>query len=53
GKLNVDEQQQVAAAYRVMSIPTLMLFKAGQPAEVIVGAMPKAELMRRLSPHLV
>ena len=52
GKLNVDEQQEIAYAYRVMSIPTLLLFKDGQVIASIVGAMPKAELMRRLSPHL-
>jgi thioredoxin-like negative regulator of GroEL len=52
GKLNIDEQQEVAFNYRVKSIPTLILFKAGRPAETIVGAMPKAALMSRLSPHL-
>jgi len=52
GKLNVDEQQDVAYNYRVMSIPTLMLFKGGKPAATIVGAMPKADLMRQLSPYL-
>jgi thioredoxin 1 len=52
GKLNVDEQQELAYAYRVQSIPTLILFKNGQIAETIVGAMPKAELLRRINPHL-
>ena len=52
GKLNVDEQEALARSFSVMSIPTLILFVGGQPTAVITGAMPKAELMRRLSPHL-
>lgn len=41
GKLNVDDNQQTAMQFRVMSIPTLILFKDGQPVKTIVGAMPK------------
>jgi len=52
GKLNVDEQSDVAARYQVMSIPTLILFKDGQPAHQIVGAAPKAELLRQLEPFI-
>ncbi|MCL2136321.1 MAG: thioredoxin [Coriobacteriia bacterium] len=52
GKLNVDEQEELAYAYQIVSIPTLMLFVGGQVTAVISGAMPKAELMRQLSPHL-
>jgi thioredoxin 1 len=48
GKLNVDENQAVAAKYGVMSIPTLLVFKNGQPAERIVGFMPKKELKARI-----
>lgn len=43
GKINVDEQGELAAKYRVMSIPTVMLFKDGQIAEKLVGARPKEE----------
>ncbi|ADV68539.1 thioredoxin [Deinococcus maricopensis] len=52
GKLNVDDNQQTAMQYRVMSIPTLILFKDGQPVEGIVGAQPKPAFERLLSKHL-
>ena len=48
GKLNVDDHPQVAAQYRVMNIPTLLVFKGGQEVDRIVGAQPKQELARRL-----
>jgi thioredoxin 1 len=51
-KLNVDENQQTAAKYGVMSIPTMILFKHGQPAETIIGAMPKPRLVQQLEPAL-
>ncbi len=44
-KLNVDENQQTAAQFGVMSIPTMIIFKAGQPAKQIVGAYPKKKLV--------
>ena len=43
-KLNVDDNQQTAAQYGVMSIPTLILFKGGVPAKQVVGALPKKRL---------
>ncbi|HHY56574.1 MAG TPA: thioredoxin [Chloroflexi bacterium] len=49
GKLNVDENQQTAQRYRVMSIPTLIIFKHGQPVDQIVGAQPYAALQQRLA----
>ncbi len=52
GKLNVDENQNSAMSYRVMSIPTVILFKDGQPVETIVGAMPKGAYQQRLEKHL-
>lgn len=52
GKLNVDEEQNTAVQYQVMSIPTLILFKNGQVAEKIIGAMPKENLLAKLKPHL-
>jgi thioredoxin 1 len=51
-KLNVDENQQTAAQYNVMAIPTLILFKNGQPAKEIRGAMPKKRLEQELEPVL-
>ena len=47
-KLNIDEQPAVAQRYGVMSIPTLILFKGGEPAAAAVGAMPKSMLEERL-----
>ena len=51
-KLNVDENQQTAAAFQVLSIPTLILFKAGQPVKTVVGAYPKRKLVAELEPAL-
>lgn len=48
GKLNVDENQALASQYGVMSIPTLLVFKGGQPVERIVGFMPKKELKAKI-----
>ncbi len=45
GKVNVDEQQSIAAKYEVMSIPTLILFNGGAPVKKTVGAMPKQQLL--------
>ena len=49
-KLNVDENQQTAAKFGVMSIPTMIIFKAGQPAKQIVGAYPKKKLISEIEP---
>jgi thioredoxin 1 len=51
-KLNVDENYDTAGKYGVMSIPTLLVFKDGQPVERIVGYMPKEHLMEKVKPHL-
>jgi len=47
-KLDVDTNPRTAMAYGVRAIPTLLLFKDGQPVDQIVGAVPKAQLKRRL-----
>jgi thioredoxin len=47
-KLNIDEEPAIAQRYGVMSIPTLILFKDGEPAAAAVGAMPKSMLEERL-----
>ena len=51
-KLNVDDNQQTAATYGIMAIPTMMLFRNGQPAHRIQGAMPKKRLEAELEPAL-
>ncbi len=51
-KLNVDENQQTAAQFGVLSIPTMILFKNGQPAKTIIGAYPKKKLEAELTPVL-
>ena len=43
-KVNVDEQQEVAMRFQIQAIPTMILFKAGEPALRIMGAKPKAAL---------
>jgi thioredoxin 1 len=50
--LNVDDNQQTAATYEVLSIPTLILFKDGAEAKRVVGAMPKRRLEAELEPAL-
>lgn len=44
GKVNVDDNMQIAAKYSVRSIPTLILFKDGKAQHQIVGAVPKSEI---------
>jgi thioredoxin 1 len=51
--LNVDDNQQTAARYEVLSIPTLILFRDGAEAKRIVGALPKRRLEAELEPALV
>ena len=50
--LNVDDNQDTAQKYEVLSIPTMILFRGGQPAKRIVGAMPKRRLEAELEPAL-
>jgi thioredoxin 1 len=52
GKLNVDDNPRIAERYEIMSIPTLLVFKDGQPVHTIVGAMPKGALIEQLRPFL-
>jgi thioredoxin 1 len=51
-KLNVDENQQTAAAFGILAIPTMVLFRNGQEAHRIQGAMPKKRLEAELDPAL-
>ncbi len=52
GKLNVDDNLETARRFDVMSIPTLILFKDGEPQLRLVGAKGKAQLLEELSRHL-
>ena len=47
-KVNIDEEQGLAARYGVASIPTMILFKAGEPAAAAIGAQPKPMLEKAL-----
>ena len=51
-KLNIDENQNTAIQFNVMSIPTLILFRHGEAAKTVVGAYPKARLEKELEPAL-
>jgi thioredoxin 1 len=51
-KLNVDDNQETAAAYQVLSIPTIILFRNGQVAKTVIGALPKKRLQAELEPAL-
>ena len=51
-KLNIDENQNTAAKYAVMSIPTLAIFKEGKEIERLVGFISQRNLSEKLKPHL-
>jgi len=51
-KLNTDENPQISAQYQVLSIPTMILFKGGQPVKTVIGAYPKRKLEQELEPAL-
>ncbi len=51
-KVNTDENQQTAVQYQIMAIPTLLLFRNGQVAKRIQGAMPKKRLEAEIEPAL-
>jgi thioredoxin len=51
-KLNVDENQQTAAQFQVLSIPTMILFRNGEVAKKVIGAYPKKRLEAELEPAL-
>ena len=51
-KINVDENPATAQQFSIQSIPTMILFKDGQPVETLIGAMSKAALLEKLGSHL-
>ena len=50
--INVDDNQQTAAKFEILSIPTLLLFKDGEIAKRVIGALPKKRLEAELEPAL-
>jgi thioredoxin 1 len=52
GKLNIDDNLDVTRRFDVMSIPTLILFKDGEPKVRLIGAKPKGQLLQELSQYL-
>jgi thioredoxin 1 len=51
-KVNIDENPETARAYRVMSVPTLTLFKGGEPVNSVAGAKPKGALVNFINTAL-
>jgi thioredoxin 1 len=51
-KLNIDDNPETARAYQIMSIPTMSVFQGGQIVKNIVGAKPKAAILRDLEAYL-
>ena len=51
-KVNVDVNQELAARYGIMSIPTLMIFRNGKAVDNVVGALPAPALRQRVLPHV-
>ncbi len=51
-KIDVDHNPELAMAYQVMSVPTLMLFVGGQPKERMIGFKPKQQIEKLFLPHL-
>ncbi|MFQ4139545.1 thioredoxin [Nodosilinea sp. PGN35] len=51
-KIDTDKYPEIASQYRVAALPTLVLFKAGQPIDRIEGVLPADQLVARLRPYL-
>ena len=51
-KLDIDQDPSIPMQFGVMGVPTLMLFKDGEPRERLVGYMPKDKILGKLDPHL-
>ena len=52
GKVNVDENQMISASFGIQSIPTMMIFKNGKAVDVIIGALPKAQIESKIKQQL-
>jgi len=51
-KVNVDDNQELAARFGIMSIPTIIIFKGGQETGRIIGALGEAELTKKIEEHI-
>jgi thioredoxin 1 len=52
GKINIDDNLELTRRFDVMSVPTLILFKDGEPKVRLIGAKPKGQLLQELAEHL-
>lgn len=52
GKVNVDENQRIAGAFGVQSIPTMIIFKNGKAVDVMIGAMPKGQIEMKIKQQI-
>jgi thioredoxin 1 len=52
GKVNVDENQRIAGSFGIQSIPTMMIFKNGKAVDVMIGALPKAQIEMKLKQQM-
>lgn len=52
GKVNTDENQQIAIKYEITGLPTLLIFKNGQVVDSLVGAQPKDRITAKLNSHI-
>lgn len=52
GKVNVDENQRIAGSFGIQSIPTMMIFKGGKAVDVMIGALPKAQIEMKLKQQM-
>lgn len=50
-KVNVDHDPEISQQFGIMSIPTFLLFKGGQPVETLIGVLPKSEFEQKLDAH--
>ena len=53
GKLNTDDNPQIATRYKISAIPTILFFKGGKMVDQLVGVHPKPEIKKRLDALLV
>jgi thioredoxin 1 len=51
-RINVDEAPEIATEYKIISIPTLCLFKNGKVADQLIGALPKSDIEAMIKPHI-
>lgn len=52
GKVNVDENQMISGSFGIQSIPTMMIFKGGKAVDVMIGAVPKAQIELKIKQQL-